>query len=257
MLVKSDRSFSFARRWVALLLVCIPAMQARAEALVAVAANFATTARALEALFAESEPHRLRFSVAATGKLYAQITAGAPFDVLLAADAERPARLEQEGFAVPGSRRTYALGRLGLWMPEAQTPVTADTLKDPGLRHLAIANPRLAPYGLAAQQTLAALGLTQAIAGRLVLGQDVGEAFALVASGAADAGLVARAQLLSVPTTGSIWWVPADLHAPIRQDLVLLRRGEDNAAARAFVEFLTSPAAQATIRASGYDTPTP
>lgn len=257
MLLRSDRAFWLARRGVALLLLCIPALQARAEALVAVAANFATTARALEGLFAESESHRLRFSVAATGKLYAQITAGAPFDVLLAADAERPALLEREGYAVPGSRRTYALGRLGLWMPDAQTPVDADTLKNPQLRHIAIANPRLAPYGLAAQQTLAALGLTQRFAGKLVLGQDVGEAFALVASGAADAGLVARAQLLSVPTTGSIWWVPADLHAPIRQDLVLLRRGEDNAVARAFVEFLTSPAAQATIRASGYDTPTP
>jgi molybdate transport system substrate-binding protein len=255
--VRSDRVSWFPRRWLAILLLCFPAMPVQAEALVAVAANFATTARALEALFVESEPHRLSFSVAATGKLYAQIRAGAPFDVLLAADAERPARLEQEGYAVPGSRRTYALGRLGLWVPDAEAPVSADTLKDTRLRHIAIANPRLAPYGLAAQELFAALGLAQAMAGRIVLGQDVGEAFALVASGAADAGLVARAQLLSIPTTESIWWVPADMHSPIRQDLVLLRRGKDNAAARAFVEFLTSPAAQATIRASGYDTPTP
>ncbi|MGA1372736.1 MAG: molybdate ABC transporter substrate-binding protein [Pseudomonadales bacterium] len=255
MRARPDRFSPTVNGWLAVLFLGIFPGAVQADALIAVAANFASTARTLEALFAEQSGQRVSFSVAATGKLYAQIRAGAPFDVLLAADAERPARLEQEGLAVPGSRRTYALGRLGFWVPAATRPVGADAVSDLPLRHIAIANPRLAPYGLAARETLDSLGVLERVAGRLVFGQDVGEAFALVASGAADAGFVARAQLQSIATDRVVWWVPAELHAPIRQDLVLLQRGANNAAARAFVEFLATPAAVAAIRASGFDTP--
>jgi len=224
--------------------------------LVAVAANFAEPAARVAEAFGKAEGHEVRLTTGATGKLYAQIKAGAPFEVLLSADAATPARLEAEGAAKPGRRFTYAIGRLALWSPEAGRigPDPARLLADPGLRHLAIANPALAPYGAAAQQVLTRLGLWDRLSGRLVMGENIGQAHAMVASGAAPLGFVALSALIAPgkPAAGSRWEVPQDLYDPIRQDAVLLAAGEGKPAAEAFFAFLRSPAARAIIRDHGY-----
>lgn len=227
------------------------------ETLVAVAANFADTAGQLAQLFSATSGHRVTFAAGATGKLYAQIVHGAPFDALLAADAERPRILEDEGRAVAGTRFTYALGRLALWSPDPAR-IGADgaaVLRAGYFRALAVANPVLAPYGAAARETLERLGLYESVRPKLVMGENAGQAFALVATGNAELGFVALASVLSPANTavGSRWEVPAELHAPIRQDAVLLRHGETNGAARAFLSFLGSARAREIIRAAGYD----
>lgn len=228
-----------------------------AEATVAVATNFTHPSEALETLFAAHTGHQLRLSSGSTGQLYAQIVNGAPYDVFLAADQRRPRLLEERGLAVRGSRLTYAIGALTLWSPDAARVGGAGPalLRRGEFRHLAIANPELAPYGLAARQVLQALGLWEALAPKLVRGENIAQAFQYVATGNAELGFVALSQVLSPrnPTPGSRWDVPRSLHAPIRQDAVLLARGRDNAAAGAFLEFLRSPKAAALIRSFGYD----
>lgn len=225
-------------------------------ALVAVAANFAEVMERLEADFEAESPHGLTVTTGSTGKLYAQIVNGAPFDVLLAADQARPELLEQQGLAVRGTRFTYASGRLSLWSadPQAFAGDGAAWLRRGAFRRLAIANPDLAPYGLAARQVLEALGVYEALAGRLVLGENVGQAHAMVATGNAEAGLVARAYVASPRNRepGSRWDVPADLHAPIRQDAVLLMRAEDNSAARDLLAFLRRDDVRRVIAGYGY-----
>ncbi len=230
---------------------------AAAEALVAVAANFAHPAQRIEAAFENASPHRVALVIGSTGKLFAQITHGAPFDVLLAADRERPRKLEAAGLSVPGWRRTYALGRLALWSADAERIGRdgAGTLRDGSHQRLAIANPRLAPYGAAAVETLRALGLHDANAQRLVMGENVGQAHALVATGAAELGFVAASYVVADANRGSGWTVPAKLHGPVRQDAVLLRRAADNRAALAFMAFLAGGRARGIIAASGYDAP--
>lgn len=237
-----------------LLALAVPPRSAgAAEALAAVAANFADTLAALRPVFTEATGHRLETTIGATGKLYAQIRAGAPFDLLLSADAETPAELESAGLAVPGSRFTYAYGRLVLWSADPHR-IGADgrtALRAPDLRHVAIANPRLAPYGAAARAALKRLGLWTRLEDRIVLGQNVGQAQALAATGNAELAFVA----LSAATTtnrGSHWAVPPDLYPPIRQDAALLRAGADNPAARAFLDFLKTPGARAVIARHGY-----
>lgn len=222
-------------------------------ALVAVAANYAVAAQAQVAAFGAASGHTLTLTTGSTGKLYVQAVAGAPFDLLLAADAATPARLEAEGLSVPGMRAPYALGRLMLWSPgdarASSDPVAA--LTDPGLRHLALANPALAPYGEAARQTLVALALWDRLQPRLVMGENVGQAYALVATGAAEAGFVAASAVPDV-VEGGRWLVPEALHDPLRQDAVLLLHGAENAAAKAFFEWLQTPQAAAINAAFGY-----
>lgn len=226
------------------------------DAVVAVAANFAEVAERLEARFERDSGHSLTLVVGSTGKLYAQIANGAPFDAFLAADRERPERLEREGLAVAGSRFTYATGRLTLWSRDPGAldgdPAAALGRRDLGL--LAIANPALAPYGEAARQTLRSLGLWESVEGELVLGETVGQAYALVASGNAELGFVALSYVLSPRNRirGSRWDVPPGLHAPIRQDAVLLARAAGNPAALGFLEFLRGERAGAVIAAYGY-----
>ncbi|MEO1192653.1 MAG: molybdate ABC transporter substrate-binding protein [Pseudomonadota bacterium] len=218
------------------------------------AANFQPAMAALQAAFEAKSGHQLTVSVGSTGKLFAQIANGAPYDVLLAADEARPARLEAEGLAVDGSRFTYATGQLVLWSPKPDVIPDGDglgVLQAANFRRLAIANPLLAPYGLAAEQTLQSLGLAEALSGRLVIGQNIGQAYALVATGNAEFGLIAHS-LLPPAREDSHWPVPPDLHAPIRQDAVLLQRGADNAAALAFLAFLKSPEAQDILSQNGY-----
>ena len=241
-------------RIAATLLALLSPQIARADtALVAVAANFAEPAAALIAAFEAQSDHDITLSSGATGKLYAQITFGAPYDILLAADAARPERLEAEGKAVQGSRFTYATGRLALWSANADTPPAPDTLQTARYRRLAIANPALAPYGLAAQQALAALNIETGA--RLVMGENIAQTFAMTATGNAEYGLVALSLILSAANKGPTahWLIPADLHDPVAQQAVLLTRAEDNAAAKDFLDFLKSDAARELIAGQGYD----
>lgn len=239
----------------ALMALAAPA-RAGERVLVAVAANFAEAAEALAPGFEAETGHDLALAVGSTGKLYAQIAAGAPFDVLLAADRARPARAEAEGLAVPGTRFTYATGRLTLWSPDPARigPDGPAALTAPDAAHIALANPDLAPYGAAAAEALAALGLTAALEDRIVMGQNIGQTFALVATGNAELGFVALSSVLSprLAEKGSRWDVPADLYAPIRQDAVLLRHGADNQGARAFLAYLQSDAARPLLARFGY-----
>ena len=224
------------------------------ETTVAVAANAAEVVETLAAEFERESGHRVTVTVGSTGKLYAQILHGAPFDVFLAADQERPRLLVEEGLAIEDSQRTYAIGRLVLWSPAPGVAVNADTLRDGSFRRLAIANPDLAPYGAAARETLRELGLWESLRPKIVAGENVGQAFAMAASGNAELGFVSLASVLSPrnPRPGSRWDVPTRLHAAIRQDLVLLNRAGDNAAARSFHRFLSSPRALEIIESFGF-----
>ena len=223
-----------------------------AQIRIAVATNFSATMKALQQDFETASNHRLKLLMGSTGKHYAQIVHGAPFDVFLAADQERPEQLESQQLTVPGSRFTYARGRLVLWRPAGSpASVGPDLLKGNAYTHLAIANPRLAPYGRAAMQTLSHLGLR--LEGRLVLGEDISQAFQFVSSGNAELGLIAYSQVLSIAAPAdSFWLVPEPFHSPILQQAVLLH---DKPPARAFLDYLRSPAARAIIRRFGYDTP--
>ncbi len=245
------------RMFLAGLLCLLLARPAGAEVVrLAMASNFAGAMAALKPAFERLSGHRLVISSGATGRLHAQIVHGAPHDVFLAADAARPRRLEQEGRAIPGSRFTYALGRLVLYSRHESLAGSSlrAALSDARIARLAIASPRLAPYGRAARESLLRLGLWTALQGRLVRGENIAQAFHFVQSGAADAGLVALSQVRALPATrrGPFLPVPQALHAPIRQQAVLLR---DTPAARAFLAFLRSARARAIIRARGYETP--
>lgn len=222
---------------------------------VAVAANFSAPLPTLAKGFENATGHHLVAAYGATGQLYAQIRNGAPFEVFLAADDITPAKLESEGLGVAGSRFTYAIGTLALWSPmEGYVDDQGAVLRANQFRHLAIANPKTAPYGLAATQVLAKLGLTQAMAPKLVEGQNIAQTIQFVASGNAELGFVALAQVYKEGqiTSGSAWQVPAELHEPIRQDALLLAKGKDNPAAKALLDYLHSEEATAVIRTYGY-----
>ena len=221
---------------------------------VAVAANAAEAVEAVAAEFERESGHRVTVTVGSTGKLYAQILHGAPFDVFLAADQERPRLLVEQGLAVEDSQRTYAIGRLVLWGSDPTVPVNADTLRDGSFRRLAIANPDLAPYGAAARDVVRALGLWESLRPKIVLGENVGQAFAMAASGNAELAFVPLASVLSPRSghEGSYWEIPEYLHAPIRQDSILLDRASDKPAARAFHRFLDTQRAQTIIESFGF-----
>ncbi len=227
------------------------------EVQVAVAANFRPCLDELVPLFQGQTGHSVHLSVGSTGRHHAQIVAGAPFDVFLAADTRRPALLESSGLTVPGSRFTYARGRLALWAPGLRMSPDATLttlLGDPDLVRLALANPRHAPYGQAAQQALVALDRWDILAPRLVQGQSVGQTWQFAASGNAQAAFVALAQLDEASRRQAIM-VPETLHDPIDQQVVLLVRGSENPAARALIQFLRSDAARCVIRDRGYALP--
>ncbi len=228
------------------------------EAQLAVAANFAATAKLLADRFAERSGHKLLVSVGSTGKFYAQVKNGAPFDVFLSADDETPLRMEQEKLAIAGTRFTYAIGRLALWSPKAGfVDGNGDVLRKGAFTRLAIANPKLAPYGAAAQQTMEKLAVWSAMQGKLVLGENIAQTLQFVASGNVELGFVALSQIQDAgkASAGSHWLVPQSLYDLIRQDAVLLARGDGNRAAREFLEYLRSAPARELIRASGYDLP--
>lgn len=225
------------------------------EVRVAVAANFTAPMERIAAHFTQQTGHHLALAYSATGKFYAQIRNGAPFEVLLAADEKTPARLEQEGLAVTGSRFTYAIGQLALWSPKpGVVDAQGAVLQQSSFRHLALANPKLAPYGLAAEQTLQKLGALDKVKSRMVLGENITQAFQFVATGNAELGFVAWSQIQRPGATiqGSYWRVPQNLHAPIRQDAVLLVKGKDNSAALQLLKFLRGEQAAAIMAAYGY-----
>jgi molybdate transport system substrate-binding protein len=225
------------------------------EVRVAVAANFAGALAGIAQGFRAATGHTLKVSAGATGKFHSQIAAGAPFDVLLAADAATPQRLISEGHAVPGSSFTYAIGALVLWSAQPGF-VDADgaVLGSARLQRLAIANPKLAPYGAAAIAVLRARGLLQALEPKLVTAESIAQAYQFVFTGNAEAGFVALSQITvpGRPIPGSHWRVPPSLYGEIRQDAVLLKAGADNPAATALLAHLKSEPARRVIRAFGY-----
>ena len=240
-----------------LLVLLLPVFCAQAtradEILIAVASNFAGAARQLASRFESRTGHEVKLSFGSTGRQYAQINNGAPFHAWFAADSRRPALLEAGGLVQPGSRFTYALGRLVLWSPyPGLVDEDGDVLRKGSFQHLALANPRLAPYGLAARQLLRNLGLWDALRGRMVRGENVGQAFQFVSSGNAELGLVAAAQVLGGHRGGSLWMPPVHLYEPIEQQAVLLR---DHFVARDFLHFVASDEGRAIIRANGYGLP--
>jgi len=227
-----------------------------AEAQVAVAANFAEPVKAIAAVLEKTTGHRLRISTGASGAIYTQIKNGAPFDVFLSADNERPAMLEKDGLAQPGTRFTYATGKLVLWSAKAgRVDANGAVLKAGDLGKVAYANPKTAPYGAAAVQVLEKLDLKDSISPKLVQGESIGQAYNFVKTGNADVGFVALSQVLSGGRLkeGSMWMIPQANYDPIRQDAVLLKRGADNAAAKALLQLLQSPRIKDLIRSYGYD----
>jgi molybdate transport system substrate-binding protein len=236
-----------------LIVLAAAATEAPADEIkLAVATNFVAAMDALVERFEEVSGHTVLVSSGSTGGHYAQIRNGAPFDAFFAADSERPRLLEAEDVAVPGSRFLYAVGRVALWSPRAGYVDDAGAvLETGGFRHLAIANPELAPYGAAARDVLTARRLWNTLQPRLVTGQDIGQAYSFVQTGNAELGFVAWAQLRQPggDIAGSYWLVPESLHRPIEQEAVLLR---DVPAARQLLEFVQGPEARAIIRNFGY-----
>lgn len=225
------------------------------EVSVAVAANFTDAARDIVPLFERATGNTVKVSFGSTGKLYSQIENGAPFEVFLAADTKRPAKAEATGLAVPGSRFTYALGKIWLWSAKSGAWHDPESwLKQAKFAHLAIANPKTAPYGLAAEQSMQHLGIWAALQPKLVRGDSIAQTFQFVATGNADVGFVAGSQVKAWKGAGSAWEVPQADYAPIEQQAVLLTRGSKSKAARAFMAFLKSDAARAVIHGYGYGT---
>ena len=245
-----------AAQWLALWVVLVCGQAHGAEVRVAVAANFAAPMQRIASAFARDTGHTAVLSVGSTGKFYAQIINGAPFQVLLSADTETPARLEREGLAVTGSRFTYAVGRLVLWSKDpALVDSTGSVLRKVVNGRIAVADPKLAPYGAAARETMQQLGLLSAVQAKLVQGESIGQAYHFVASSNAAMGFVALSQVMvdARLMEGSAWIVPAHLHAPLRQDAVLLNAGKTNSAATALLAYLRSDTARAMMRGYGYE----
>lgn len=215
----------------------------------AVAANFTAVAEQLAAGFKARTGDEVVLSFGATGALYTQISQGAPFEVFLAADDKRPARAVDEGFGVAGTVFTYAVGQVVLYGPGLDLADGKAVLAGNAYQHLAVADPAVAPYGAAAVESLKALGLYDAVQSKIVTGENISQTLQFVETGNAELGFVAASQVIG---KADVWVVPADLHAPIRQDAVLLKTGEANPAAKAFVEYLKSPEAVAMIEAAGY-----
>ncbi len=232
------------------------AQQAMADNIhVAVASNFTHTIKMLAGQFEASSGHKVTLSFGSTGKHYAQIKNGAPFDAFFAADVKRPQLLDEEGVALPGSRFTYAIGKIVLWSPKRSiVDAQGKVLEEGTFRHLAIASPKLAPYGKAARQVLQGRGIWEALQDRMVRGENIGQTFQFVKSGNAELGFVALSQIKHPAHTieGSLWEVPQSLYSPIEQQAVLLRESD---AARAFLTFVKSDESLEIIRRFGYATP--
>ena len=226
------------------------------EVQVAIAANFTAPMQQIASEFEKDTGHKAVLSFGATGKFYAQIVNGAPFEVFLAADDTTPAKLEKEGHVVPGSRFTYAVGKLVLWSSKPDlVDAKGAVLKGGNVNKLSIANPKTAPYGVAAIETLKKLNLLEAMQPKFVQGENISQALQFVATGNADLGFVALSQVFKEGklNSGSAWIVPSGYHEPIHQDAAILAKGRDNAAATALLTYLKGDKAKAVIRSFGYD----
>lgn len=222
---------------------------------VAVASNFTAPMQKIAAQFEKDTGHKAELSFGATGKFYAQISNGAPFGILLAADDKTPAKIAQEGKGDAASRFTYSIGKLVLWSKQdGYVDANGEVLKTGKFQHVAIANPKLAPYGLAAEQTLTKLNLLDAIKPKFVQGENIGQTYQFAATGNAELGFVALSQVMEDGKikSGSAWVVPAEMHEPIRQDAIVLNNAKDNVAAKALMDYLKGDKARAIITAYGY-----
>ncbi|WP_279477776.1 molybdate ABC transporter substrate-binding protein [Aureimonas sp. SK2] len=247
------RSLAHAVSLSVLGLALLPPSALAASTQVAVAANFADAAREIAEAFKAMTGDEAVLSFGSTGQFYTQITQGAPFEVFLAADDARPKRAVDEGYGIAGTVFTYAIGQLVLYSTEAGKVTGEDTLKADGFAKIAIANPEAAPYGAAAIEAMKGLGVYETLQPKIVQGTSIAQAYQFVETGNAELGFVALGQVIRAQG-GSRWDVPQSLYTPIRQDAVLLKTGEGNAAAKGFLEFLRSPEAVEIIRRYGYRT---
>lgn len=247
---------NFSALFSGLLALAFSAAAPAAEVQVAGAANFTAPMKLIAADFEKATGHKAVLSFGATGKFYTQIKNGAPFEVLLAADDETPAKLEKEGGAVAGSRFTYAVGKLALWSARPGfVDDKGEVLKQGSFRHIALASPKLAPYGAAALETINKLDLLRSLEPKFVQGENIAQTYQFVSTGNAELGFVALSQIFEGGKlkSGSAWVVPASLHSPIRQDVVLLTVGKDNPAASALLAFLKTNQVKSVIQSYGYD----
>jgi molybdate transport system substrate-binding protein len=230
-----------------------PAPALAADAQVVVAANFTGPAKEIAAAFKAATGNTAVLTFGSSGQIYTQMAHGAPYEVFLSADADRPKKAEQDGLGVPSTRFTYAIGRLVLYSASpGQVDANGAVLKTGRFNKLSIADPAAAPYGLAAIQAMRKMGVYDALKPKIVQGSSIAQAYQFVQTGAAELGFVARSQVINQPG-GSRWLVPAAMHAPIDQQAILLHTGEKNPAAKAFMTFLKSPAAIAIIKRYGYE----
>lgn len=225
------------------------------QVLVAVAANFAPPFREIAIEFETTTGHNVRVASGSSGNFYSQIKNGAPFDVFFSADAERPKLLEDEGLGIKDTRFTYAIGRLVLWSPNENLIKGEETLRSKQYKRLAMANPKTAPYGVAAMQTMQKLELWETLQPQIVMGESLGQTMGFIESGNAQIGFVALSQVLGpkMKGKGGRWDVPNNLHEPIKQDVIVLTRAKDNQAAKALMEFIGSPQAKKIIERYGYE----
>jgi len=237
-------------------LYVLPLKLLAAEVQVAVAANFAAPMKAIAQAFERDTGHKATLSFGATGQFYAQIRNGAPFAILLAADDETPIKLEREGLGVTGTRFTYATGKLVLWSKKPGfVDAQGEVLRSGQFEKIAVANPKLAPYGAASMETLDKMGLREQVTPKIVEGSNITQTFQFVVSENAALGFIALSQVFEngAIKEGSAWIIPSAMHTPIKQDAVLLHAGKDNAAATALLKYLRGDQARAVIRSYGYE----
>lgn len=249
--------------WLRVLFFCLSLIfslnSLAATVLVAVASNFTKPMTEIAEAFEKATGHSANLAFGSSGKFVAQLENGGPFEVFLAADTSNPVKLEKSGLAVADSRFNYAIGKLVLWSSQANyVDDQGQILSKGGFKHLALADPKLAPYGAAAVETMKNMNVLDKLQPLFVQGENIAQTYQFISTGNAELGFIALSQVIGKEgkiTEGSGWIIPANLHQPIMQDVVLLKKGEENPAAPALMKFLKSPEAQAIIRKYGYDLP--